>query len=125
MRIFLLFFTVLLLQNPASAQAGDEGRYPMVDTRPRFNGDLNAYLASNLQLPVENKATGGRVVVEFLIDTVGRISNVYVMSRKPNAALSPLEKEVLRVVRNMPPWIPGKLKGKKVAVKYSLPVNIK
>jgi len=125
MRIYLLLFIILLLQNPASAQAGDGGRYPVVDTKPRFNGDLNAYLISNLQLADEIKQTGGRVVVQFLIDTMGHVSNVYVMRSNCNKALTPLEKEVLRVVKMMPPWIPGRLKGRKVAVKYSLPVTIR
>lgn len=126
MRILLLCFTILLLQFPASAQPdGNGGQYPVVDTKPRFDGDLNAYLASNLRLPDEYKATGGRVVVEFLIDSLGSVSNVYIMRTNCKKALTPLEKEVMRVVKMMPPWIPGKLKGRKVAVKYSLPVNIR
>lgn len=126
MRILLLCFTILLLQLPAAAQPdGNSGQYPLVDTKPRFNGDLNAYLASNLRLPEVYKTTGGRVVAEFLIDTLGIVSNVYIMRTSCKKALTPLEKEVMRVVKMMPPWIPGKLKGRKVAVKYSLPVNIR
>ena len=126
MRILLLCMLTMLLYLPVNAQAGDSrNRYPMVDTKPRFNGDLNAYIASNLRLPQENRRNGGRVVVEFLIDTMGRISNVYIMRTNCKKSLTPLEKEVMRVVRIMPPWIPGRLNGRKVAVKYSLPVNIR
>jgi periplasmic protein TonB len=126
MRILLLCFTILFFQLPASAQPDGSGnQYPVVDTKPRFNGDLNAYLASNLRLPDEYKTTGGRVVVEFLIDTLGNVSNVYVLRASCKKSMTPLEKEVLRVVKMMPPWIPGKLKGRTVAVKYSLPVNIR
>lgn len=36
-----------------------------------------------------------------------------------------LEAEALRVVKNMPVWIPGKQDGKNVSVKYFIPVNFK
>lgn len=127
MRILIFCFIILLLHLPVIAQPdGKGGQYPVVDTKPRFNGDLNAYLASNLRLPDEYRNTGGRVVAEFLIDTMGGVSNVYIVrDNNCKIALTPLEKEVMRVVKMMPPWIPGRLKGRKVAVKYSLPVNIR
>jgi protein TonB len=34
-----------------------------------------------------------------------------------------LDKEALRVVKNMPKWKPGKQRGKAVRVSYTVPIN--
>lgn len=60
----------------------------------------------------------GRVLVSFIVDTDGSITDVALMK-----SLSPeFDNEAMRVVKAMPKWIPGKQKGKPVRVKYAIPV---
>ena len=60
----------------------------------------------------------GRVIVRFVVGSDGSVSNVEVMR-----GVSPeLDAEAIRVVSMMPKWIPGKQRGKAVAVKYTMPI---
>jgi bla regulator protein blaR1 len=57
------------------------------------------------------------IKVQFKIDNTGNIVDVEASAPHPD-----LEKEAIRVVNTLPKMIPGEHKGKKVAVKYSLPI---
>ncbi|MBR4044159.1 MAG: TonB family protein, partial [Bacteroidaceae bacterium] len=60
----------------------------------------------------------GRVIVRFVVGRDGSVSNVKVVR-----GVSPeLDAEAVRVVSLMPKWIPGKQRGKAVAVKYTMPI---
>jgi hypothetical protein len=125
MRISIILFGLSMLCLSAQAQeltvTNVTKVYPTPEVKPRFNGDMNAFLMKNLRLTP--KDAHGKVTAEFLIDTAGRISAVSIKKENPKAALTPLEKEVLRVVKIMPPWIPGRRKDDSlVPVRYSLPI---
>ena len=63
----------------------------------------------------------GRVYVQFIIGTNGSITNAKVLrSVRPL-----LDVEALRVIRNMPNWIPGIQRGKRVRVSYTIPVGFR
>jgi protein TonB len=59
-----------------------------------------------------------RIFVLFVIDKEGNITNI-----KSNAPHKALQKEAVRVLNKLPRLKPGKLNGKKVGVKYSLPIK--
>jgi protein TonB len=63
----------------------------------------------------------GTVVVGFVVERDGSISNVNVL-RSPDPSLS---KEAVRVVKSMPKWNPGMQNGSPVRVKYNVPVKFK
>jgi len=92
----------------------------VVEESPHFPGGktaLEAYLKENVKMPDEECVTG-RVIVTFNIGKDGTISDA-----KVTKSLSPAcDKEALRVVNAMPKWHPGKLLGKVVITKYSLPI---
>ncbi len=95
--------------------------YTVVDTLPIFNGNLKSYLDSNLQYPTiayENRIEG-EVSVQFVIDKEGNIQKNTVAIYNKNAGWG-MDKEAIRLVSNMPPWIPGRLNGENVAVRYIL-----
>ncbi len=94
----------------------------LVDEKPRFNGNINQYLAKNVKVPKGAKLEG-RITANFVVDTAGNIGLVTIEG-KEKSKLTPLEKEIVRVVSGMPRWIPGKLNGRHVPVKYSLPINL-
>lgn len=95
----------------------------MVDVKPRFNGNLNQYLAQNVRVPKGAKLEG-RITANFVVDTAGNIGLVTIAGKGPKDKLTPLEKEIVRVVSAMPRWIPGELKGRHVPVRYSLPIDL-
>ncbi len=98
--------------------------YLVVDTLPKYPGGVDAlmkYLATHIKYPVNAKKAGiqGRVFVNFIINRDGSVSNVRILR-----GLSPeCDAEVIRVVQNMPKWVPGKQKGKNVRVSFNLPVK--
>ncbi len=100
--------------------------YEVVEDLPSFPGGPSAlisYLSSNVKYPTECQAKGiqGRVIVQFIVETDGSITNAHVVR-----AVDPLlDAEALRVVNGMPKWTPGKQNGKAVRVKYNVPLSFK
>jgi len=62
----------------------------------------------------------GRVFVQFVIDSNGKITNI--RTRGPDANL---EKEATRIVAALPQMIPGMQRGRAVQVPYSIPITFK
>lgn len=97
--------------------------FDVVEEMPSFpggQGALMAFLSSNIKYPVVAQENGvqGRVIVGFVVEKDGSISDVKVMrSVDPS-----LDREALRVVKAMPKWKPGKQNGSAVRVKYTVPV---
>ena len=61
----------------------------------------------------------GRVVVSFVINENGQVTDPEVLRRVDKD----LDKEAIRIIKSMPRWIPGEHKGKKVKVRFTLPVQ--
>jgi protein TonB len=100
--------------------------FDVVEQMPLFSGgqvELMKYLSANVKYPVEASKKGiqGRVIVQFVVEKDGTISNVKVV----NNADEQLKEEAIRVVKTMPKWVPGKQNGKEVRVKYTLPVTFR
>lgn len=94
----------------------------VVEKQPTFSeGNPAAWIALHMQYPpiaAENNIQG-QVVVGFVIEENGTITNVHVL----NGVDPLLDKEAVRVIKSMPKWNPGTQDGKPVRVKYSVPVN--
>lgn len=84
---------------------------------------MYAFLRSNLvypEVPLKNFIQG-QVFVQFVVERDGSISNVHVI-----IGVHPdLDKEAVRVVKIMPKWNPGKVKGKPVRSYYRIPIHFK
>lgn len=100
--------------------------YDVVEQMPSFPGGisgLRTYLNQNIRYPAEaqENCVQGRVVVSFVVGKDGHISDVTVLrSVDPS-----LDKEAVRVIRNMPRWTPGKQGGEPVKVRYNVPVSFR
>ncbi|HIZ90633.1 MAG TPA: TonB family protein [Candidatus Bacteroides merdavium] len=105
----------------------DESVFEVVEQMPEFPdggmAGLMEYFKKNLRYPEEAKKAGtqGRVVVQFLINKNGAISDASVLRSVDRL----LDAEAVRLVRSMPKWKPGMQKGKAVTVKYTVPVLFK
>lgn len=118
--------TILRAVGDDSTTSDNEKVYQVVGQQPNFPGgkeELFKYLAHNMIYPADaakNKVEG-RVLVTFVIEHDGSISNVNVV----NSVYPSLDKEAIRVVSEMPKWIPGKANGKTVRVKYTIPITFR
>ena len=97
--------------------------FQVVEQMPEFPGGMQKameFLAKNIKYPVaaQEAKIEGRVIVQFVVERDGSVSDVKVM-RGVNPEL---DAEAIRVVSMMPKWIPGKQRGKAVAVKYTMPI---
>ena len=63
----------------------------------------------------------GEVLIAFSVGMDGYISGVRVV----RSVSESLDAEAVRVVRKMPPWIPGKKNGRPVRAEMSIPINFK
>lgn len=93
---------------------------------PSFPGGEKAlmqYIKDNTYYPEEmcEGAAQGRVMVGFVINEDGSISDVKVLR-----SLTPEFDEVaVKIVKGMPRWNPGKQNGKAVKTKYTVPVSFR
>jgi len=90
---------------------------------PGGNSELMRFMKNNLKYPTIAAETGieGRVVVKFVVDKNGAISDIQVLK-----GIDPsCDKEAVRVVKLMPNWIPGMQNGNPVSVYFNLPVFFK
>ena len=100
--------------------------YDAVEVMPEFPGgsaELLKYLSTHIKYPTMSQEMGsqGRVIVQFVVDKDGTISNPEVVR-----GVDPyLDKEAIRVISSMPKWTPGVQNGKKVRVKYTVPVSFR
>ena len=97
--------------------------YDVVDKLPEFNADgqnLMQYIATHLRYPKEaaKQDIQGRVIVQFVVRRDGRVTDAKIL-RSVEASL---DAEALRVVESMPAWTPGEKDGRKVSVKFTLPI---
>ncbi len=97
--------------------------YDAVEQMPEFPGGMPAmmeFLQTNIKYPKDaiKQNVGGRVMVMFVVEPDGSLSNVRV-ARK---VFPSLDAEAVRVVKAMPKWKPGKEKGRAVRVNFTMPV---
>lgn len=113
------------LAEPMSAGRNDSAAvYVEVDELPEFPIDgqagLMRYLTQHIRYPQAAWSRGiqGMVLCQFVVEADGRISGVQVLQGVHRW----LDEEAVRVLKGMPRWRPGKLKGQPVRVRYTLPV---
>ena len=100
--------------------------YDVVEQMPQFpggTGKLFEFLSMNVKYPAEAEKNDvqGRVIVTFVVEKDGEVSNAKVV-KSVNPAL---DAEALRVINAMPKWTPGMQGGEPVRVKYTVPVTFR
>jgi TonB family protein len=118
----LLFFDKQLEESfyPSIALEGDQGK-----TQPMFVGGqtfLNYMLKYNVRYPeiAAGLKKQGTVNVEFSIDTNGVVKEPLIEEKIGFG----MDEEAIRFVNQLDKfWIPGKLNGQKIMMRYTLPVS--
>ena len=95
--------------------------FMIVEEIPEFPGGedaLHRFMIEHTKYPksAKKKHVSGTVYVQFVINEKGEIENVMI----PRSVDPALDREAVRVVENMPNWIPGKIRGKPVKALQTL-----
>ena len=111
----------------ALAEANNAISFASVEEKPTFNGgDANGFakwVNENINYPEAAKEKGveGRVLLGFVVDDQGNVSDVKVLRGVDPA----LDAEAVRVVKASPKWEDGNQNGNNVKVSYTFPVVFK
>ena len=117
--------------NGVTAETKKAGPFIFVEQMPRFPGastyeesNIKAldFISRHIHYPAMAREQGiqGTVVVQFIIASDGQLKDIHVIGKSPGGGLA---EEALRVVKQMPSWIPGKQNGRNVPVQYNLPIR--
>ncbi|MFZ1529767.1 MAG: energy transducer TonB [Ferruginibacter sp.] len=114
-----------VITTPAAAKPTVDKETPMAtaEIMPAYPGGmekLRDFLARNLHSP-ESLDEGQTVSVKirFVVGYDGKLKGFEIVEDGGTA----FNREVIRVLKKMPDWIPGKSKGENVSVYYTVPVK--
>ena len=96
----------------------------VVEYQPQFPGGIKAceqFIKENLRYPDTESDVQGRVIVSFLVERDGSLSDIKVVRGLDPA----FDEEALRVVKMMPKWSPGATDGKISVMRYTIPIIFK
>lgn len=128
-RTILMAIAACMMTLGAQAQVKNETTtsenvFDVVEDMPQYPDGMQGmmkFLIENISYPkdAQEKKISGRVLVTFVVEKDGSISNVETVK----SVFPSLDDEAVRVVKSMPNWKPGKQNGKVVRVKYTLPIS--
>ena len=119
--------TQAITEQSSSALSDVDGEvFTFVEEVPSYPGGMDAlyhYVSSEIRYPKEARSQGieGRVMVEFVVEKDGAISNV----RAIEGIGAGCDQEAVRVVENASAFTPGSQRGKKVRVRMVMPILFK
>lgn len=95
----------------------------LLEVMPEFPGGMVAwskFLTRNLRYPemARDNNIAGRVVVSFIVEKDGQISNLKVLKGIGGGC----DEEAMRVIKKSPFWKPGIQNGRAVRVSYVMPI---
>lgn len=114
----------LVAQVTPEVQIEFDGKvYTMIDQMPTFPYNMGEYLSEHIKYPKKARKQNieGRVIVSFVVQEDGSLDNVKIVKGIGGGC----DEEVIRVIKGMPAWTPGKQNGKIVKVMFNLPVAFK
>lgn len=101
----------------------EDSVFRIVEQLPEYPGGITEFmkwLTKNLQYPSVAQRTKkeGTCKVSFIVNKDGSISDIKI----EKGLVSACDAEALRVIRAMPKWKPGKMKGEPVRTKVVIPI---
>jgi len=112
-------------ETPETVEVPDEEPTILVDEEAEFPGGypgIMKFIQENFVIPnsVLDEGNGGRVVLRFVVEKDGQISNVSVIQSLSNDC----DKAAIKVVQRMQNWKPAKNNGRVVRAWYTIPINV-
>jgi len=105
----------------------DQQVFRIADKNAEFQGGQTAllnFLSKNLYFKSDELSFQGSFYVTFIVDTIGNIRNECIYERFLTNEITPMEQEVLNIIKGMPAWIPAELNNKKVNMRVILPIKL-
>ncbi len=105
-------------------EAGEEIKYVPMEVMPEYPGgemQMLTWLGKNVRYPAKAQLSGaqGLVVLSFLVDTSGQISNIEVLQGfHPDC-----EAEAIKAVKQFPKFKPGTIEGVPTEMTYIFPLR--
>jgi protein TonB len=121
---------------PIETKTEGTGTQPAIDNEVHTIGGLEfmpqpiggesawaKFLNKNLRYPIPAQEDGvsGRVILSFIIEKDGSLSNIVVQSPAGHG----FDEEALRVLKLAKAWKPGMQNGQPVRVRYAIPINFR
>jgi protein TonB len=138
MKTFVLLSLLVVLSFPLAAQnpfgpkpepvrAIPEEIHEELEEMPVFPGGPSAmqkYLEEHIVRPDQMReiCSGTRLIAGFVVEKDGSLSQISII--KSINGCPDFDFEVLRVIKNMPKWEPGKFNGRWARCYYKMPVYI-
>jgi len=99
--------------------------FTIVDKKAEFPGgekELMRWLNENINYPIAAQEIGaqGRIYVNFIVRSDGRIDGIKVVTKDANPYLA---REAERLVKDMPRWKPAEKNGNNVHSYFTLPIT--
>jgi TonB family protein len=121
-----VLFALCLVHTKGVAQVSGDV-LNMSEKMPSYVGGQEAmmqFLQDNIKYPKDAKEeeVEGRVILQFIVTKEGKVVEVTSIKKEID---NRLQQEGIRVIQSMPDWIPGEQDGKKVNVKFTLPIVFK
>lgn len=121
--VFIHIGLVIYAQGIDNANNPPKRIFSYVSQIPQSSVDIKEYLKENLVYPLDARRNNieGKVIVKFIVDENGKVTNVTIAK----SVYPSIDSEAIRVISNMPNWIPGHNDGKPIKVNYTLPIDFK
>lgn len=128
-KLLIAFLILAALRSPAQSTDRDvtHATSVTIEVEPSYPGGDSAwkkFLNHNLKYPDDaiNNQVQGTVMVQFLVDTAGNISDIKAISGPKKGGL---REEAIRVISLSGKWIPGRKNGQKVPAYKTRPIQFK
>ncbi|HKX86895.1 MAG TPA: energy transducer TonB [Flavobacterium sp.] len=129
--LFLLLFNLVIFgqeTKPSEDEKEDNNIYYLaaVQKMPQpkdGHSSLGLYLAKNFNFTPEaiKQNIKGRIFLEFIVEKDGRLTDFKILKGLGYG----LDEEAIRVLSNHENWIPGEYEGKKVRVRFNIPIALR
>ena len=96
--------------------------YLLADKLPEYpegNSRIKQFLARNLHWPAEDLSFNGTLLMSFIVEPDGSLSNVKVETN----SCPPCNRECIKAMQKMPKWKPGELNHKPIRTLMYLPID--
>lgn len=116
----ILLFSALIFSLAGYSQVNNvknvtinDSVYTAADVLPQYMGNWDKYLEKNLKYPDSDlkDVFNGDVLASFIVEKDGSISNIQIKDGKGGDGI---QSEINRLLQTSVPWMPARLKGKRV-----------
>ncbi|GAB4001354.1 hypothetical protein GCM10028807_57460 [Spirosoma daeguense] len=132
--ISLFFLFTTSVTTSIFAQTASQKVYTVVERDPEFPGGsvaLSRYLAATIKVPnslARKHYNTGPVAAKFIIDELGYVHDIRVttkpLDKNNRKMMEAYMANIIAAIEKMPRWEPGEVSGKRVAVFYTLPIEV-